>query len=403
MVATILWVQALATQAAPPLKDPIPPPAAADQPTSKPLASQGAYQLGKVRILGVPVITVAAPVLGQGGDGPDATTRAQVIEGNLAMLHRGRNLCSSGEALAELLVHRFLAGEFRQDPCGLANASLLGQPDALSVEVVPEDNGLHRLEATVAGRPQPLPLLTVTPEDARLNGLSNVELAERWRGILQQRLRMARQLMQSRALLRRWTHVAMAEILLLALLGVVLWIWRWSGRESGRLEERFGAERLPWRQTLAIQGLHGLSLALLLVLSALLLTMAGVAVFALPGQVPVALDLLLQPWGIAVKLVLIWILAIALQALIGLGLRQWVSQVSVAQAWRNRRRQRYRSLRLVLRRLVDLLCLSLVILWILTGLPGVRELSDRVVLAGVPSLGVWQSCSKACCGTSSQV
>jgi hypothetical protein len=60
------------------------PPSAAGEP----LANQGAYQQGKVRILGVPVITVAAPVFSGAGTGPDATTRAQGIEGNLAMLYR---------------------------------------------------------------------------------------------------------------------------------------------------------------------------------------------------------------------------------------------------------------------------------------------------------------------------
>lgn len=124
-----------------------------------------------------------------------------------------------------------------------------------------------------------------------------------------------------------------------------------------------------------------------MVISALLLTMAGVAVFAVPGQVPVALDLILQPWGIAAKLVLIWFLALALQALLGLWLRQWVSQVNLTPAWRNRRRHPYRSLGHVLRRLVDLLCFLLAGLWIFSGLPGVQELSDRVVLAGGALLG----------------
>lgn len=199
MVALIGWSHSAASLAGQPAPTaPAPSPAGthvqgAGPAISQPLASQGAYQLGKVRILGVPVITVAAPVLSKDGGGPDATTRAQVIEGNLAMLYRGRNLCSSGEALAEALVHRFLARGPSSDPCGLANASLLGPPEALVVEVVPGEDGLHRLEAKVVGRPQPLPLLTVTPEDARLNGLSNAELAERWRATLQQRLRVARQ------------------------------------------------------------------------------------------------------------------------------------------------------------------------------------------------------------------
>lgn len=84
-----------------------------------------------------------------------------------------------------------------------------------------------------------------------------------------------------------------------------------------------------------------------------------------------ALDLLPQPWGIAVKPLLVWVLSL----------------VNVPAAWRNRRRQRYRSLKRVLRRLVHLSCLLVAALWILAELPGVRELSNFVVLAGGALLG----------------
>lgn len=364
------------------------PMAEAPSPSSpEPLASQGAYQLGKVRILGVPVITVAAPVLGREGDGPDATTRARVIEGNLEMLYRGRNLCGGGEAIAEAVVHRFLAQSPGEDACGLANATLLGRPEDLSVEVARGEDGLHRLEARVAGRPQPLPLLTVTPEDARLNGLDNRALADRWRGLLERHLRLARQLMTPEALLARWGYVVLVEAVLLALLALLLWLWQSTRKTALRLDDRFGIAGLDWRQSLAIQGLHGLSFGLLMALSALLLTMAGVAVIAVPGRVPTALDLLLQPWGIAVKLLIVWILGLMAQAVLGLWLRQWVSHVGLPSARANRRRRRYQSLKQVLRRLVDLSSLLLAALWILTDLPGAREVSDHMVLAGGALLG----------------
>jgi small conductance mechanosensitive channel len=362
------------------------PPTLGDS-AAEPLVSQGAYQLGKVRILGVPVITVAAPVITGAGDGPDATTRARVIEGNLQMLYQGRNLCSGGEALAEALVKNFLSAPDQEDACGLANATLLGPPDALTVQVVRGPNGLHRLEARMAGRPQPLPLLTVTPEDARLNGLDNRALATRWQAILQRHLRLARQVLQPKTLLRRWAHVAIAEVVVGILLAITFGLWQWSRKTAGRLDDRFGTEGLRWSQSLTLQGLHALSLGLLLALSALLLTMAGLAVLAVPGKVPTALDLLLQPWGIAAKLLLLWMLALASQSVLALWLKQWVSQVGVPDAWRNRRRQRYRSLQRVLRRLVNLSCLVVGALWILAELPGVRELSNLVVLAGGALLG----------------
>lgn len=381
----LVWPRGAGGAASLSVKD---PPPLADS-SLEPLASQGAYQLGKVRILGIPVITVAAPVITGTGAGPDATTRARVIEGNLQMLYQGRNLCSGGEALAEALVHSFLGqGESNQEnACGLANTTLLGPPDALTVQVVRGDDGLHRLEARVAGRPQPLPLLTVSREDARLHGLDNGALANRWQGILQRHLRLARRLLQPKELLRRWLRLAMAEAVVLILLVITFGLWQWSRKTAVRLDDRFGMEGLEWRQSLALQGVHALSLGLLLALSALLLTMAGLAVLAVPGQVPTALDLLLQPWGIAAKLLVVWLLALAAQSVLALWLKQWVSQVSVPEAWRNRRRQRYRSLQRVLRRLVNLTCFVWVGLWILAELPGVRELSNLAVLAGGALLG----------------
>ena len=389
MVVSLAWSQATGLAASPPARPPAAPEGTADDPPT----SQGAYQLGKVRILGLPVITVAAPVISGNGNGPDATIRARVIEGNLEMLYRGRNLCSGGEALTKTLVQLFLEQNAPgdslalEDACGLANTGLLGSPDALTVEVVRGEDGLHRLEARVSGRAQPLPLLTVTPEDARLNGLANEALAAHWQKILQRHLRLARQLLTPKALLNRWAHVALAEVGLLMLLVITFWLWRATRKTAGWLDNRFGREQLEWRKSLAVQGLHGLSLALLLALSALLLFVVGMGVLAVPGQVPTALDLLLQPWGIAVKLVLVWFLDQTAQTMLGLWLKQWVSQVGVPDAWRNRRRQRYRSLQHVLRRLVNLSSLVLAGLWILSDLPGVRELSNLVVLAGGALLG----------------
>ncbi|MFN9644548.1 MAG: mechanosensitive ion channel family protein [Cyanobacteriota bacterium] len=368
-----------------------PNPAAVGMPpvAGEPLPSQGAYQLGKVRILGVPVITVASPVISDAGDGPDATTRARVIEGNLEMLYRGRSFCSGGEALAEGLVHAFLKqGNGREEgACGLADTSLFSRPDALTVAVVRGPDGVHRLEARVAGRAEPLPLLTVTPEDARLNGLDNAALAARWQELLQRRLRLARRLMQPAELLRRWSVVALAELVLFVLLALNLWCWARVRRVVAHWEDRFHLSGRSWARSLLIQGMHGLSFGLLLAFSVLLLTMAGVAMLAVPGQVPTALELVLQPWGIAVKLLLVGLFHLLALALLGLWLRQWVGQASVPGALRERRRQRCRSLQRVLRRLVGLLCLLVATVWIVSAMPGVREMSHQVVLLGGALLG----------------
>ena len=79
---------------------------------------------------------------------------------------------------------------------------------------------------------------------------------------------------------------------------------------------------------------------------------------------------------------MVWILALAARGVLDLWLQRWVSQVNVPMEWRNRRRQRHRSLQRVPRRPVRLSCLPLAVLWIVVDLPGVRQLSDLVVLAG---------------------
>ncbi len=351
-----------------------------------PPASQGAYRLGKVRILGVPVITVASPVVQAGGMGPDAATRAEVIEGNLEMLYRARSLCSGGEELAEWLVQTFLSQKGR-GACGLINASLLGRPEALRVIAVPIPGGLHRLEARVPGRSEPLPLLTVTQEDARLNGVENTLLTERWRSLLEERLRLARRLLAPRALRQRLGRVTLALLALAGLLALTLKLWSDCGRGLGHLEARYGVDDRRPRHWLAIHGLHALSQALLVAVMALLVAMAGVATFAVPGQVPTALELLLQPWGIAVKLLLVWAVTQVGRALVEVALRQWVANVSVPADHRQRRRQRRSTLQRVLRRLVDLGGLLVAGLWIFSDIPWVRAIPGHAVLVSGALLG----------------
>jgi small conductance mechanosensitive channel len=132
---------------------------------------------------------------------------------------------------------------------------------------------------------------------------------------LQERLRLARKLMQPKELRHRLAHVVAVEMALLALLAVSLWCWRWCRQRARQLEERLGLEGQGWGQSLAIQGVYGLSLGLFLGMGALLFTLVGVAMLAVPGRIPTALDLLLQPWGIAAKLTTIWLLNLAVQTL----------------------------------------------------------------------------------------
>ncbi len=346
----------------------------------------GSFQLGKVHILGVPVLTVATPTVAADGRGPDASTRAQVIEGNLALLYQRHQICSGGETLAETFLEQvFLHG--RERACDGDSLGLLGDPGALKVEVVQDGDGPARLVARMNGRAQPLPLLTITDEDVRLNGLGREQLAERWRSLLQRRLRFARQLMRPENLQRRFNLAIRLELGLAIAIALVLLLWRCGRRQLLRLEERWPVDRRTRLQNLGLHSLQALCRALMAAVLTLLFAMAGVALFTIPGQVPRALDLLFQPWGIAAKLLLGWILATALKALAVLLLRQWASNVDVPPARRARRDQRFLSLRLVFRRLIDLLALSVVGLWIIGELPGVAELSGSALLASGALLG----------------
>ena len=360
-------------------------PSAPPQPEEAP-ASQGAWELGTVRILAVPVITVASPVVRGRGNGPDAATRAEVIEGNLEFLYRPRNLCSSGEALAERLV-QVLFDTRQSDGCVLANGTPLGDPDALTVATVGGEDGLIRLEARVPGRDLPLPLLTVTPEDARLNGLSERELAARWRALLERRLQVARRLMTPEMQRERLARVGQAALGLALLILLVLGLWQLSRLSSRALVRRHGALPARRRQRLALHGLHALSRLLLVGATALLMLIVGVATFAVPGKVPIALDLLLQPWTIAARLLLLWVLSLAARALLGLWLRQWVEAVGLPPAQRQRRQRRRTSLGRVLRRLVDMSWLTLATIWIFTDLPGFRALPGHALLASGAVVG----------------
>ena len=374
------------------LKGPGASPAALSSPNGSPptgdsnAGDAGSFQLGKVRILGVPVLTVATATVAADGQGPDASTRAQVIEGNLALLYQRRQLCSSGESLAETFLEwGFLHGKERA--CAGDNLGLQGEPAALNVEVVKNGAGPTRLVARVAGRAQPLPLLTVTNEDVRLNGIGADLLAQRWRRLLERRLRFARELMRPESLRRRLALVIKVELALAIAIALVLGLWRRSRHGLRRLEARSELGRRPRRQAVRLQILQGLSRALMATALTLMFAMAGVALYAIPGQVPRALDLLLEPWGIAVKLILGWLLDTVLRALAELLLRQWAGNVNVPLARRARRDQRFLSLRLVLRRLIDLVVLTVVGLWILRELPGVAELSGSALLASGALLG----------------
>ncbi|MFM7264608.1 MAG: mechanosensitive ion channel family protein [Cyanobium sp.] len=353
----------------------------------------GSFHRAKVRILGIPVLTVASRVVSDSG-GPTARQRAQVIEGNLEQLYRSQQVCTSSESIGEWIVEA-LAPHPRQRElaCDTNQLGLLGQPEAVTVEVVNTGDGPPVLLARVPGRELPLPLLSVTDDDARLNGTSPQRLAQRWQALLQRRLRLARHLLEPAVLSKRLRTLALLQLVLLALLVGGLLLWRLVRRHLERLEERLAAGKDDgppgdrWRQPLTLAGLHLLSRGLLAAMVLLAPLMAGVFVLAMPGQIPLAIDLLVQPFGILTKLLAGWLLAQFLNTVVGILLRQWRSNPRLTPESRLRFDQRYRSLRRASRRLVSLGCIVLVALWMLIEIPGVSDLSSHALLASGALLG----------------
>lgn len=185
-LAQILWLPT-------PLRaQPQPAATAALQGGSGSSQAVGSVDVAPVRILGVPALSVAAPVLARGEVGPDALQRARVIEGNLALLYEPHALCTAGEGIAESLLEGLvLHGPPAQRLCSGDPWALLGRPGDRRVVVSTDPQGDVRLQAMLKGRPAPLPLLSVTEVDARLHGLPPRQLAERWQVLLQRRLRDA--------------------------------------------------------------------------------------------------------------------------------------------------------------------------------------------------------------------
>lgn len=402
-----------------------PPQASAPRPQeAQEVRDSGSFHRAKVRILGIPVLTVASPVV-TGSAGPDARQRAQVIEGNLELLYRAQEVCTEAEGLGEFMLDQFFLRSGKR-ACDSNQLGLLGDPGALKVEVAAGSDGPPVLQARVPGRELPLPLLSVTDEDARLNGTTSQRLAERWQPLLEQRLRFARHLLDSGVLKRRFRTMALLELVLGGLLFAGLGLWSLVKRRLGQLKlleaqaladrsaqglagatgipgppAASGAEGLPPGAVsgprhsrphrhftrLLIPALHLMSRTLLACVLLLLPLMVGVAVLAVPGQIPLAIDLLLQPFSVVGKLVVGWLLAQLVQAVLAALLSQWNGNPSLAPEQRARRNQRYRSLQRVLSRLVHLSCIALVALWVVVDIPGVRDLSNNALLASGALLG----------------
>ncbi|MEB3184899.1 MAG: mechanosensitive ion channel protein, partial [Cyanobacteriota bacterium] len=243
--------------------------------------SAGSFSVGKVRVLGVPVIAVAVPVL-KGSTGLDAQARARLIEANLRLLYAPEAFCSQIEQLSEgLLEHQtpgLAAGVCRSDLWGIG-----GDPSALTIESRLSDGGQPVLQARLPGRDRSLPLLTVTDADARLHGLPAAELANRWADLLQRRLRDARRELEPGSVFDRVRRLLLLEILVFAVLVLVVWSWsRTRGWLQRLLEQQLAhpSTALNLRVQLVMVLRRGLFLSVLVGV----MVMVALAVMAVPGQ-----------------------------------------------------------------------------------------------------------------------
>ncbi|QNI42884.1 small-conductance mechanosensitive ion channel/ MscS family [Synechococcus sp. A15-28] len=389
LTAALLALMPLVAQAS--ILDFIPPSPAGSpaQQQDRQAQFEGKYELAKVRVLGVPAITVASPVQLGEPSGIEASLRARVIEGNLRALYDPNQLCSFGERLSEWMLDRLLQSDAHVCTAGQRyGLDRSGTP--LTLEVLRDGSGPYQLAARLPGREQPFPLLTVTRADAEINGARELALAQAWRERLEGRLNHARRIYAPPQLARRFRLVVVTELMLLLLFAAMLLLWRRLRQRTSRLHgelrakgrsDRRGETRLHAEQALTI------AVLLLLLMLYLLVLMIGVLVVAIPGKVPLGIELVLQPSLAVIKFLAVTLATFLLRSLSTFLLSQWSGDVDVPRRLQARRQQRYRSLLSTTHRLINVVGIGVVLLWVLLDVPGVRSASVSLVLAGGALLG----------------
>ena len=349
--------------------------------------SVGKYELAKVKILGVPAITVSSSVLNSDGGSPAARQRAAVIEGNLRLLYDPNQLCGQGERLSEWLLDSVLGGETNVCTAGLG-PGMASSDRPVRLGIVSDGKGNQVLEARLPDRKRAFPLLSVTEADAEINGVTTEQLAKRWRMILERRINHARSTLRPQQLAQRWRITFVVELLLLGMIAVSLLAWMALRRKVSRLQrQRFDEGRRVRSLEVRLHLTHTITRVLMVLVLFLLVMMVGLGVMAVPGQVPMALELLLQPSFALIKVGVVTLVGLLGRALSTFLLHQWAANVDVLAQERARRDQRYRSLLRVIHRLIDVSCLLVVGLWVLLDIPGVRSASLSILLAGGALLG----------------
>ena len=345
----------------------------------------GSYELAKVRILGVPALTVASPVL-RNGDALGAQRRAAVIEGNLRLVYDPNRLCTEAERLSEWMLESLLGGQAKVCTTGPGDGvSMTHDPITVTVEM--DAAGNYLLEAQLPDRQRHLPLLTVTRADAEMNGVTVVVLAQRWKTLLERRINHARLALSPERLVRRWRFTLAVELLLFGLVAAVIWLWAWVRRRRCLLQHRRHQGERNRKLELKLQLLHTTTRVLMVLVLFLLVVMVGLGVMAMPGRIPLGIELLLQPSFVILKLGAVTVVGLLLRALSTFLLHQWADNVDVIEQERARRDQRYRSLLKVSHRLIDVGCVVVLAIWVILDIPGVRSASVSILVAGGALIG----------------
>ena len=115
--------------------------------------------------------------------------------------------------------------------------------------------------------------------------------------------------------------------------------------------------------------------------------MVGFAVAAIPGRIPLALGLLLQPLDILTKAAAVAAVVLALRLLLRLLLRQWRSSPNVPAELQARRQQRYLNLLQAGQRLLSLAGVVVLMALVISGIPGLAATPVASWLAGGAVLG----------------
>jgi small conductance mechanosensitive channel len=360
-------------------------PAATSSRSRSEVMEAGSYELAKVRILGVPALTVASPVL-RDGDALGAKRRASVIEGNLRLLYDPNRLCSQSERLSEWMLESLLGQQAKVCTSGPGDGVSL-RHDPLTISIQTDAAGNQILEAQLPDRQRQIPLMTVTRADAEINGISSEELARRWTTLLELRINHARRILTPERLLQRWRLTLVVELLLFGVLAGLIWCWAWIRRRRCLLQHQRQQGIRNRRLELHLHLLHTITRVLMVLVLFLLVVMVGLGVMALPGRVPLGIELLLQPSFAILKVGVVTVLGLLGRALCTFLLHQWADNVDVMEQERARRDQRYRSLLRVSHRLVDVACVLVVGVWIVVDIPGVRSASTSILVAGGALLG----------------